>query len=87
MRAWASAALASGKVESITGLILPAATSGQTFSSMPRAIAAFSATVRGRSVEPVCVQALAHQVGEIGGGLRTAGERHLRDAPCSAAQS
>ena len=53
MRAWASDALASGKVESITGLILPAATSGQTRSSMPRAIAAFSATVRGRSVEPV----------------------------------
>src|SRR3954451_1729896 len=58
MRACASAAFASGKVLKITGLTLPAESSGQTFSLSSPAIAALSATGRGRSVEPVRVRRL-----------------------------
>src|SRR5215471_9174762 len=59
MRAWAAAASTSGKVLSITGATLPAATRGQTLASMARAIAALSAFERERSVEPVWCRRLS----------------------------
>ena len=43
----------------MTGLQRPAAKSGQTFSASAREIAAFSSTLRGRSVEPVWTRRLA----------------------------
>lgn len=55
IRRCASAASASGKIRSITGRIFPVSISGQIFSSSARAIAALSATERGRKVEPVIV--------------------------------
>ena len=79
MRAWASAALASGKVESITGLIEPAATSGQTLvlnaAGDRRLFRDRAGTQRRAGVD----EALAHQVAEVGGRLGAAGERHLGD--------
>lgn len=55
---WAFAAASSGKVLKICGFILPSLSSGQTCCSSSLAINAFSATVRERSVEPVCVRRL-----------------------------
>src|SRR5262249_7549073 len=54
-RRCASAAFASGNVESITTLTLPAANSGHTRCCSARAKPALTARVRGRSVEPVMV--------------------------------
>src|SRR5207244_1426544 len=54
--ACASAARASGSSAVITGRTAPDSSSGQTRSRSAAAIAPFSSTVRGRSVEPVIVR-------------------------------
>src|SRR5580658_1514373 len=55
---WASAASASGKVRYTTGLILPLSISGQIRRRNSWAMAPFSGTERGRSVEPVSTKRL-----------------------------
>ena len=55
MRAWAAAASWSGNVEWMTGRALPSASSGQPRSRRAFAMGVFSATLRGRRVEPVTV--------------------------------
>ncbi len=51
-----SAAFSSGNVLSITGLTFPSRSSGITLASIAATMAALSALLRGRSVEPVWVR-------------------------------
>src|SRR6516165_127544 len=55
---WASVTSSSGKTRSMTGAILPRSSSGQSFCFRDAAMAAFSAELRGRMVEPVMVRRL-----------------------------
>ena len=61
------------------GLILPASTSGHTFSRNARAISALNSTDRGRSVEPWVPP--AQHVHQVHGGFRSAEGGDDHDAP------
>ena len=80
MRAWAAAASASGKVESMTGLTRPEAISGKTLFRIARGDDTLIRYRTGAQRRAGMGQALEHDAAEIDGRLRRALERDLHDA-------